>query len=346
MPDQVAGSIRAEITKGRWSTTVPGRDKLAKEFGVSGKTVEAALRALQKQGLLESQGSGRRRRIVEKMNTATPSLRIAILTFDPLLLTDGYMIKLQHQLSAAGYSAFFTKKSLTELDFDVKKVSRFVAQTKADAWIVGSAPRNVLEWLAEQPIPTFALFGRRHGLPIAGVGPDKNASISEATRRLLDLGHQRIALIARKSRRLPTPGAGERVFLKELADHGILTSNYHLPDWVETVSGFREGLEALFRITPPTALIVDEAQFFLAALQFCANRGLKVPGDISLISTDNDGHFEWFTPSVAHIHWHRQPVISRIERWAANISRGKKDLRQTLTKAEFIEGGTIGPVPA
>jgi hypothetical protein len=33
-------------------------------------------------------------------------------------------------------------------------------------------------------------------------------------------------------------------------------------------------------------------------------------------------------------------------RWANNVSRGKDGRRQTLTKAEFFEGGTIGPVIA
>jgi len=28
--------------------------------------------------------------------------------------------------------------------------------------------------------------------------------------------------------------------------------------------------------------------------------------------------------------------------WVNNISRGKEDLRQTLTKAEFIDGDTVG----
>jgi hypothetical protein len=37
-------------------------------------------------------------------------------------------------------------------------------------------------------------------------------------------------------------------------------------------------------------------------------------------------------------------VVRRIVRWAANVSQGKRDLRQTLTKAEFVAGGTIGPV--
>lgn len=39
-----------------------------------------------------------------------------------------------------------------------------------------------------------------------------------------------------------------------------------------------------------------------------------------------------------------RPVMRRIARWANNVSRGKDDLRQTLTQAEFVEGGTVGPV--
>ena len=83
--------------------------------------------------------------------------------------------------------------------------------------------------------------------------------------------------------------------------------------------------------------------FYIAALQFCANRGLRVPQDVSLICTDADPTFAWCQPSVAHIRWDSRPVVRRIVRWAANVSCGQEDLRQTLTPAEFVPGGTIGP---
>ena len=35
--------------------------------------------------------------------------------------------------------------------------------------------------------------------------------------------------------------------------------------------------------------------------------------------------------------------LNRIVRWANNVSQGKEDQRQTLTKIEFVEAGTIGP---
>jgi hypothetical protein len=38
-------------------------------------------------------------------------------------------------------------------------------------------------------------------------------------------------------------------------------------------------------------------------------------------------------------------VVNRIVRWVQHVSQGKEDTRQTVIKAEFIEGGTIGPAP-
>lgn len=32
-------------------------------------------------------------------------------------------------------------------------------------------------------------------------------------------------------------------------------------------------------------------------------------------------------------------------RWVDHVDHGKEDRRQSFTNAEFIEGGTIGPVP-
>lgn len=60
--------------------------------------------------------------------------------------------------------------------------------------------------------------------------------------------------------------------------------------------------------------------------------------------TESDPAFAWCRPSVAHVQWGRPPVIRRVVGWANNIARGKKDLHETLTRAEFIDGGTIGPV--
>ena len=341
---QVAECLRAGVARGDWTEKMPGADYLAAALGVNRKTVEAALRRLETEGVLVGQGAGRKRRIVLAAGERASPLRVAILNFEPMVSTEGYVTELQHLLVEAGHTAFFAERSLTELGMKVPRISRLVEKTEADAWVVCGGSHELLAWFAARPVPAIALFGRRRGLPIAGVGPDKLPAIATATRRLIQLGHRRIVLLCRKMRRLPEPGAVECAFLDELAAHDIPPGPYHLPDWEESIEGFQARLEALFRVTPPTALIIDELPFFVAVQQFLARRGIRVPEDVSLICTDANPAFAWCVPSVAHIRWDSQPVVRRIVRWADNVSHGEKDLRQTLTKAEFVPGGTIGPV--
>ncbi|MFN5638977.1 MAG: substrate-binding domain-containing protein [Akkermansiaceae bacterium] len=342
--EQIANHLREELMRGRWTGMMPGQFRLAEELGASRNAVEAALRQLEHEGVLVSQGLGRKRLIASPDPKKARPMRIAILDYEPVPVTEGYTVELQYMLIEAGHVAFFAPKTLIELDMNVSRIRRMVEKTEADAWIVCSASREVLTWFAAQPLPAFALFGRRRGLPIAAAGPDKIPATVAATRALAELGHQRIVILTRRATRLPKPGVAVQAFLDELKAQGITPGPYNLPDWEENPKALHKRLELLFRITPPTALIADEAPFYVAALQFCTSRGLRVPQDVSLICADPSPAFEWSRPTVAHILWETRPLVRRIVRWAANVSQKKPDLRQTLTQAEFITGGTIGPV--
>ena len=343
--EQVARHLRGEILAGRMQGLMPGRNELAAELGFNGKTIEAALKLLEKQGLLVGQGAGRKRRIVPPKNLTPPALRLAILDYEPLHETEAYMAELQHLLRQAGHSPFVTEKSLLELKMDVRRAARLVKRTQAEAWVVCSASREVLKWFAGQKIPAFALFGRRKGLPIAGVGPDHTAAGRAAARRLIELGHQRIVVLVRESQRAGGVGPSELSIFKEMEAHGLPVGAYNLPDWEDTPKGFHRVLDELFRLTPPTALIIDEPFLFHAAKDHLARRGILAPSQVSLICRDPDSTFAWCEPSIAHIHWDHRPVLRRIVRWANDIARGKDDRRQSFTKAEYVDGGTVGPVP-
>lgn len=340
---QVAAHLRAELERGRWTDGMPGVNWLATDLGVNRKTVVAALRQLEKEGLLSNQGQGRKRRIVPPKSGAVRPMRIAILEYGSEAHTEGYMVALQHLLLAAGHNAFFTSQSLRSLGMDVARISRLVRETKADAWIIGAGSHEVLKWFSSQPVPAFALFGRREGLPIAATGPDKTHALAIATRHLMGLGHRRMVMLCHEERRVPEPGRTERAFLQELNAGGVLVGDYNLPVWDETVAGLQALLRSLFRVTPPTAMIIDTAPLFTAVQQFLAGRGLRVPRHVSLICTDADPTFVWCSPAVSHIRWDPDPVIRRVVRWAATVSTGRRDVKQSFTAAEFIRGGTIGP---
>jgi DNA-binding LacI/PurR family transcriptional regulator len=240
----------------------------------------------------------------------------------------------------AGHVAFFASRTLLELGMDVKRIQRLVEASEADAWVVVSAPRAVLEWFSTQPVPAFALFGRRRSVRIAATGPDHVPAMRTAVRRLVALDHQRIVQI---ERRAAESKAATRAALEEMAKHGLPTGPYNLPVWDDTAAGLRRVLDELFRVTPPTALIIDEAFLFHAAKEHLAQKGILAPKHVSLICVDGDPTFDWCEPSVAHIRWDNRPLVRHITRWADNVARGRKDLRQTLTLAEFVDGGTVGP---
>ena len=342
---QVARHLREELQRGVWKKEMPGIPYLAAELGLDAKTVVAALRLLEEEGILEHQGNGRRRRIVELASPPSPSLRLAILLGEA---ADGkleYMTDLQYRLRENGHSPFFLKQSMVEMGMDVQRIARTVERTDAAAWIVLAGSREVLEWFSARPIPAFALFGRRRKLPIPGVGPDMPTACAAATRELIGLGHRRIVMLVRPRRRLPQPGTSEQAFLDELARHSIPTSEYNLPAWDESIHSFHARLESLFRVTPPTAMIIDEVPLLIAVQQFLAWRRLRVPIDVSLISTENTPALDWCQPAVAHIRWESAPIVRRVLRWADNVSNGKSDLRHSFTPAKFVPGGTIGPAP-
>lgn len=343
--EQLAEHLKGEIISGTLSHTLPGVHKLAKELGVSPKTVVAAVSELEHEGFLKSQGARKKSLIVRPCEKSKTAPRISILLYDLVDHATPYLIELQRQLEAAGHNANFASKTMLDLERDVQRIAEFVAQNKADAWIVLAGPLDVLEWFASQPFPVFACFGRRQGVPIAGGGPDKQSAVRKGVQRLFELGHRRIVMFAREERRKPNPGLIEQAFLNEIACHGIKVGIYNLPDWEETPEGFIRCLDSLFQFTPPTALLLDEASFLIIAQQHLARRGLFAPQDVSMICCDPDPTFSWFLPRVAHIQWEPQPIIRRIVRWVGNIESGKPDKRQTPTKAKFIEGGTIGPAP-
>lgn len=342
--EQVAAHLRAEMVVGRWEGAMAGRLELAAELGINAKTVEEALRLLEREGVLVPQGAGRRRLIAAVKEPVRTALKIRILLYERIDQGLPYHIDLLHRLREEGHAPTFAEKSLHELGMSVKRVAAFVKKNEADAWVVDGGSREILEWFADRRTPTFAEFGRWAGLPLAAIAVRKIPAMTAALRRLHGLGHRRIVLLVREERRKPYPATFEQAFIDELKALGIATGSFNLPDWGDDIAGFHCCLDSLFLHTPPTALILSEAHLFIAAQQHLARRGIVAPRDVSLVCDDPDIAFSWCQPAVSHIRWDSRPIVSRVVRWADRVSRGVEDRRQRYVKAEFVEGGTIGPV--
>lgn len=341
--EQVAAHLRGELARGIWRGTMPGVPRLATALGIDRKTVEAALRLLEREGLLIPQGAGRSRRIMMTRDALTAhDFRVRILLYEKQARGDIDNSSLLALLLEAGFDVDFAAKSLKDLGMRVERVARHVLQNPADAWVVSAGAREILEWFAGQSTPAIAMYGRAAGLPMAAAFPMMIPGQTEAVRRLLDLGHRRIVMLAREERRKPELSRPEQVFIETLEAAGIRTGDYNLPDWEESREGLKHRLDSLFRHSPPTALIFQEAPIFVAARLHLADRGIVAPRDVSLVVADRDPSFLWCHPIPSHIHWDYRPVVRRVVNWAKNVAAGKDDRRQRGNTSEFVEGGTIG----
>lgn len=344
--EQVATHLREEVEQGILAGEMPGAKKLAARLGINHKTVDAAVMLLEKQGLLESQGSGKPRLIIRPKKPTKQSLRIAILTYEPEDSQASSIInEVRHSLGHAGHSCVLTEKSQRELKWDMTRIARMVEKTKADAWIVQAGSQEILEWFSQQSLPAIALYGRFLNIPIAAVGVLKVPAVVDSVKQLTAMGHRRIVMLSQESDRLPTPGFAQRVFLEQLESHGIQTSAYNLPNWESSPEGLQQALDSLFKLTPPTALFITDVLLLLPAYAHLLRLGIRSPEDISLICTDEQPQYEWCRPAIAHMRWDFQEIIHRIRKWANNISVGKEDKKQTFIDATFFPGGTIGPAP-
>ena len=321
---------------------MPGVLRLAGDLGVDHKTVMAAVRVLEEEGVLVYQGRGKPRLVVPDQATVM-ALRIAMLEYDAQSQNEEINVALREALREQGHTLVRPRGTLTGLGFHVPKLRSLVKRTEADAWIVAAGPRELLEWMQKSAPPTFALFGRFRGLQLAGGGLAQSA-LREVVERLVGLGHRRVVWVAREERRIPFPGAGEQLFLDELRRRDIPVGSYNLPDWEDSPEGLARMLDSLFRTTPPTALLVDDPGTLLAPVRdFLAHRRLRVPEDLSLIALGKEPGSSWCIPPVAHVVGDTTPIVRRVVDWINNVSRGRPDVKQVFPSVSFIEGGTVGP---
>ena len=342
----LAGYLRDELERGRWSGRMPGVIRLARELGVARNSVVGALRELERDGLLLPQGHGRGRLIQAAGGVRqTAGLRVKILLYEESDVYNEHIVRLGHHLELRGHEVAHAAKTQRDLHFDVKLVARMVERDDGDAWVILAGALPILKWFAARPVPAFALFGRQSQLPIARIATLKPPAVAEAVRRLVALGHRRIVMLARNERRKPTIGTIERRFLEELERLGIITGAYNLPDWEDNAQGFQNCLDSLFLHSPPTALFLNEPALFFAAQQYLLRKGSVIPRDVSLIVLEGHPAFEWFLPQVSHLHIDTRRCVPRVVQWVENVAKGKEDRRETLLRAEFVDGGTIGPAP-
>lgn len=197
--------------------------------------------------------------------------------------------------------------------------------------------------LAERGIPFARIGSKREGPGIAmTMGDTHNAHL--ATDHLIELGHERIGFIAGPEdfslSEWRIEGWQQAMEKRGLSHEGL----FERGDF-----GFDSGAEAarklLDREQPPTAIIASSDQMALATLEVARDRGLDIPGDLSLISFDNSPIVRFTQPALTAIDQPIAATTSRAVELLIGARKTKPAEHPISLKGELVVRGSTAQAP-
>jgi LacI family transcriptional regulator len=199
----------------------------------------------------------------------------------------------------------------------------------------------ITELLEERGIP-FARIGSIAPGPGIAMTMGDEGSARLATEHLVALGHRHIGLIA---------GPGEyslsdwRIdgWKAAMAAHGLTTDGLCLRGDFSFESGLAAARQLLDLPTSPTAIIASNDQMAMAVLEVAKERGIEIPGDLSLISFDNSPVVRFTQPQLTAID---QPIAATFSR-AVELLITNGDAppyeQPVVVEGSIIERGSTAP---
>lgn len=199
----------------------------------------------------------------------------------------------------------------------------------------------ITAFLAKRKIP-FARIGSITPGPGISMTMDDEGSARRATEHLIALGHRRIGFIAGSEEydlsNWRIDGWREAIDAAGLSQDGLCTRGDFSYE-----SGVIAANSLLDLETPPTAIIASNDQMTLATLDTANQRGLKVPGDLSLISFDNTPVVRFTDPKLTAID---QPIAATfskaVELLITNGNMAVPD-QPVVTEGNLVERGSTAP---
>ncbi|MBB2970330.1 LacI family DNA-binding transcriptional regulator [Mesorhizobium sp. RMAD-H1] len=212
----------------------------------------------------------------------------------------------------------------------------------------------------ERQLPFVALSLGSDDETMSVVGIDDVAGARLAAQHLLDLGHRRFAVLAM---RFVERGGSGPVTMERISATGFLSSRDRVRGYFQAIEAAgidsaevpifetnhdREtvysALEAIFSSpSPPTAILAQSDRIAFIALDWLKERGLSVPGDVSIVGFDGVPESATSIPPLTTI----QQPIAEIGRRAvrAILDHAGEVWREKIDVELVVRGSTAPPRP-
>ena len=346
---QLVAALKERLEAGAWPRSLPSEKDLAGSFGVSRTTVRAALSVLRSSGLVNTRnGVGSLpqnrppRARVRKANSIGLIEPVALRAMLPYQMS--WIDEVRARLAREGIHlvvhpcpGLFTRNSAGSL-------ARLVSTHSHLSWLLNPGNTLAQDWFHRHGHPCL-VAGKCHAeATLPSVTIDHAALGVHAAGRLLGAGHRRIAVYLLQG---STEGwqecvAGFKGAIARSAPDARVETVLHPADPQAACAVLRACLR---RPDAPTALFVVNPSYYITALGYFASAGIRVPLDMSLITTFGDPFLAYAAPPACRYDYRSQQYGETVFRALMNITNGNCDpatISRRIVPA-YLPGKSIAP---
>ena len=247
--------------------------------------------------------------------------------------------------AASGYEVFLSRAPL-DGDAPGEEV-RALCDHQCAALIFTSLKASdaaLIHEVVPHGVPVVQTVRRALGLDADFVGIDDRAGAREAAQHLVDLGHRDVALLTGPSY---SSASQERTagFREVLDAAGLTPPEERVVECRLTLdSGYRAMIHLLDTGGVPQAILCGNDLIALGAIDALVDRGLSVPGDVSVVGYDDI----WFSSSrLVQLTTVRQPRETMgheaVSLALQRLTDGPGEARDVILPHEFVPRRTTAP---